>query len=667
MRIHPVALTLSLLALLSLTASAETLPPLKGEAPPQSVEELWAGYDPDAEPLEVKVVKEFERDGVTIRMLTYTIGTFKGVKSRMAAIYAFPTKHEGKLPALIQMHGGGQRAEVHSVMYGAQNGYASLAINWGGRLLEGARDEDPGTDWGAVDATQKGHNSHYGSLRPDERTIDPVESPRNNNWFLIVIGARRGVSFLQEQPEVDPDRIGAFGHSMGGKLTVLLAGADKRIKVAAPSCGGCGTAPDHIRNRPNAGVRPRKSALYHQTIDDAQYLKRIAAPILYMGPQNDFNGILDNMYANWEKLQSEVVNYTVNPHMNHRATAEHIYPGMLFFEDHLKGAFDFPATPGLKVNLGADGGTPTVMLVPDQLEKVAGVEIYYSVDSHILTRFWRTAKATREGVAWIAKLPLFSKDSPLFVMANVYYKLDHPVVGYPWMKEAPETFGVSSKMLSFTPAELEKAGVEGRPVRSRVIEGDFATYQDWYRLDWGNPSWWSAYTRKVKDPQFAAPDGAKLLLDVKVEHDATLFIDLQDNNWNAFPGEKKGHYYAQLDIMGADHWQTVGVTVADFKPVRERTGHPLVSWRRVTELGLRGRMALNRDGKRIEIPELGKNHRWPAPRALRNLRWEGGRFPPGGSSSGREDQPLSEDEFKKQFQKGIDDSIELEKREEGSQ
>jgi hypothetical protein len=222
-------------------------------------------------------------------------------------------------------------------------------------------------------------------------------------------------------------------------------------------------------------------------------------------------------------------------------------------------------------------------------------------------------------------------------------------------------------MLSFTPAELEKAGVEGRPVRSRVIEGDFATYQDWYRLDWGNPSWWSAYTRKVKDPQFAAPDGAKLLLDVKVEHDATLFIDLQDNNWNAFPGEKKGHYYAQLDITGADHWQTVGVTVADFKPVRERTGHPLVSWRRVTELGLRGRMALNRDGKRIEIPELGKNHRWPAPRALRNLRWEGGRFPPGGSSSGREDQPLSEDEFKKQFQKGIDDSIELEKREEGSQ
>ena len=66
MRIYPVAFRLSLLSLLSVTTEAETLPPLKGEAPPQSVEELWAGYDPDAEPLEVKIVKEFERDGVTI-------------------------------------------------------------------------------------------------------------------------------------------------------------------------------------------------------------------------------------------------------------------------------------------------------------------------------------------------------------------------------------------------------------------------------------------------------------------------------------------------------------------------------------------------------------------------------------------------------------------------
>ena len=36
-------------------AVADTLPQLEGRQPPQSVEELWVNYDPDAEPLEVEV------------------------------------------------------------------------------------------------------------------------------------------------------------------------------------------------------------------------------------------------------------------------------------------------------------------------------------------------------------------------------------------------------------------------------------------------------------------------------------------------------------------------------------------------------------------------------------------------------------------------------------
>ena len=326
--------------------AAETLPPLDGKEPPQTVAELWSSYDPDAEPLEVKVIKEYQEDGLTIRMLTYTIGTFKGVKSKMAAWYAFPTKHEGKLPALIQMHGGGQRAEIHSVKYGAQNGYACLAINWGGRLLERAGEDDSGTDWGAVDATQTGHNGHYGSLLPDDRTIDPVESPRNNNWFLIVIGAKRGVSFLCRQPEVDAKRIGAFGHSMGGKLTVMLSGADPRIKVAAPSCGGCGSAPDSIRKRPQCrGASPRRvrSITRRSMTRPISSASRLRSST--WGRRTTSTEFLITSMRIGSRLPSKVVNYTVTPHMNHRATAEHVYPGMLFFADHLKRDFRVSGHP----------------------------------------------------------------------------------------------------------------------------------------------------------------------------------------------------------------------------------------------------------------------------------------------------------------------------------
>ena len=635
--------------------AADSLPPLVGGKVPRNVKELWAGYDSTKEPLEVKVVRQWQDQGVTYRYITYTIGTFKGTKSTMAAFYAFPTKRKGKLPALIQMHGGGQRAAIHNVKYGADNGYACLSINWGGRPMENAKPGDPTTDWGAVDATQTGHNSHYGSLMPDDKTIDRVESPRNNNWFLIIIAAKRGITFLQSQPEVDPGRIGAFGHSMGGKLTVMLTGADKRIKAGAPSCGGSGSAPDHIRNRKNAGVRRRHSDLYHKTIDDALYIKRITVPMLYVGPHNDFNGILDNMYANWQNMPGKTVNYTITPHMNHRAISEHVFAGILFFEDHLKGVFDFPKTPKLTATLNTADRVPSVVLAPDKVNTVAKVDVYYSVDPHILTRFWRTAQAVRKGDEWEAKCPLTSTDQPLYIMANVYYTLNHHVVGYQWMRKAPKTFGISSEMVSYTPDQLKTAKVKAVPARDRIIERHFDDYRDWYRLNWGNPCWWSAYTRKIKDPVYAAPDGAKLVLDVKVDHDLTMFFELQDNNWNAYPGQKRGQYYAPVNIKGSDKWQTVGVTVGDFKPVSERTRHPLESWRHVTELGIRGRVKVSRGPKQVELPRNASEPRarWPEPRAFRNLRWEGGTYlQAAGTPDGA--KTLPEAERKKQFRKSID-------------
>ena len=59
------------------------LPPLS--AAPQSVEQLWAGYDPRSEPLEARVVREWQEDGVTLRYVTYAIGAFRGKLCRLAA------------------------------------------------------------------------------------------------------------------------------------------------------------------------------------------------------------------------------------------------------------------------------------------------------------------------------------------------------------------------------------------------------------------------------------------------------------------------------------------------------------------------------------------------------------------------------------------------------
>ena len=64
------------------------------------------------------------------------------------------------------------------------------------------------------------HGMIYFNLKPSDKYFDSSESPRNNNWYLLTLGARRGLTFLEQQPEVDPDGLGVYGHSMGENLTV---------------------------------------------------------------------------------------------------------------------------------------------------------------------------------------------------------------------------------------------------------------------------------------------------------------------------------------------------------------------------------------------------------------------------------------------------------------
>ena len=47
----------------------------------------------------------------------------------------------------------------------------------------------------------------------------------------------RAIDLLQSLPEVDPNRIGCIGHSLGGHNTLFTAAFDQRIKAAVTSCG----------------------------------------------------------------------------------------------------------------------------------------------------------------------------------------------------------------------------------------------------------------------------------------------------------------------------------------------------------------------------------------------------------------------------------------------
>jgi len=601
---------------------------------PQNVTELWSGFsDIDkTTPIAAEILKEWEQDGVVCRIVRYQVGIFKDTPSKVAAFYAFP-KGRTRLPALLSIHGGGQSAGLENVVSDAKRGYASVSINWGGNRLNFGRTkmtwDGPQTDWGKLDAThppQRNKINHFigGALAPDAFTLDSVESPRNSNWYLVLMAARRAITFLEQQPEVDPARIGVYGHSMGGKLTTDLAGIDKRVKAAVPSCGGSGdilTTQTELSGCSKTNPKPMELAC----VSDNAYIPLITCPILWLSPTNDFHGNIDNMAWNWRLLPDNRVRFSISPHLNHRHTDEHALTQHLWFEEQLKGAFKMPQAPQIVLDLKSADGVPSISVIPDSTLPVKRVDIYWSIDPHTLTRFWRDAKAVRVGQQWQASCPMMSLDQPVFAFANVSY--DTPPhyrrVAQPQGQDNSDTFAISSRVVSVSSRQLQDAGVKPTDKVERLIDDGGRGWHDWYQINWGHPPLWTATTRKIRDAKWRGPDGARLVFDIQTETDNTLVLKFNCNAWGAVePGKPAIDYTAVKELKGTRGWQAVTVGLNELVATDPKVTFPLANWQSVTEFSISPSGETVRDGKKQSV--AGKA--WRGPREFRHLRWEGGEY-----------------------------------------
>jgi cephalosporin-C deacetylase-like acetyl esterase len=596
----------------------ETLPSLgEGDAAPQSVDEMWRGFDPRAEPLDVEVLAGWEEDGVVFRVLRYRAGIFKGQKAMIAAIYGYP-KGAKKLPGLVQIHGGGQYADSKAVLTNAKRGYATISIAWAGRLSspkytvnpdgvklfwEGEMN-DPNyrvtTDWGAVDAYHapcRNPKNNFLSVKPAEWTLDKVESPRNCPWFLCTLAARRALTFLEQQPEVDGERLGVYGHSMGGKLTVMTAGSDDRVKAAAPSCGGISDLESD-------------SPLFLKTIADDVFLTRITCPIIFLSPSNDFHGRIGDLEKAVHDIQTDDWRVTCSPHHNHQDTPPYEVATQLWFDEQLKGAFQWPAPPKTSLVVKED---LSIMVEPDSSRRILGVDFFYTqqgklnetrFDFHNTKhRFWHHRTGELENGVAKATLPLLSLARPVWVYANIRYALDEPVTGagYYYGIYTAKDFNLSSVMRVITPEQLKAGGVKVSDKRSMMIE-DFEG--DW-KKEWFSyrpESDWAISTHKLYDPKWAAPEGGKLVFEVKCEMPNMLVVRIDD-------------FCAEVELEGGNEWQRVELVGSSFR------GGSDFGWIGVKTLKLAAKeIVRQKDPSKNET--FGGVWKGIAPE-FKNLHWEG--------------------------------------------
>ena len=587
----------------------------------KNVGELWSDYDPRAEPLEPRISKEWTEGGNTYQLVTYNIGTFKGTKARMAAYYGFPRSDE-KLPGLLHIHGGGQKAFLNEVRYYVKRGYACISINWGAKDLD---EDGPGqdvTDWGAIDPTQK-HPGQYMSFLPGPHTIESLESPRNCSWYPLIIACRRALTFLEGQSKVDGNLLGVYGHSMGGALTFYVAGTDSRVKAAVPSVGGPGFLSYDVEGLPSTARNFAGSDVewFRRTMGHQSYALSVKCPILFLGATNDFNSRMDHVYRTYSLIPHENKCFAFAAHLNHRFTAATAVFRPLWLDSHLKESFSLAKTPESNLILKNENRMPLLEVTPEPANRVVGVDVYYSFDRDAIARFWRSARVVKKGDRWVGECPVMNTNEPLFAFANVSYKLKErqEVLHHGYT----EIYTISSLLHTASQEELKAAKIKPTDKHSLLIDDFTEGFRDWYVLSKDNPHHWVYSTRKIADTKWKGPTGARLSLKLKSLESNKLVIILFENEWRGYRGKRR-NYAAEVSLQGTNEWQTIRLDTQNFQQVykdsREhiKESQPLSKWSEIDRLEIRAYYdtVLNGEAKKLGTPK------WQGPQPeFKELRW----------------------------------------------
>ena len=174
----------------------------------------------DVPPPTMQVVAEEQRDGVRMQRIVYD-----GLRLRVPALLLLPPAEakrrlapDGRGPAMLALHptgapgkeivlGGSERANRGYGIELAERGYVVLAPDY----------------------------PSFGDLAGHDFSTDDWES----GTMLAIVNHMRGVDLLAARDDVDPERIGVIGHSLGGHNAMFLGAFDERLKVVVSSCGWC--------------------------------------------------------------------------------------------------------------------------------------------------------------------------------------------------------------------------------------------------------------------------------------------------------------------------------------------------------------------------------------------------------------------------------------------
>ena len=189
-----------------------------------AIKEQWLGFlgplDVQRAEPKLEVLEEDRPGGVIRQLVRYESEPGQSIQAYLLR----PAKISGRAPGIVALHSTTKGETIRqpagiegnpTLAFGlhlAERGYVVFCPEnflWqGGKRFE--------------DAVKQFHQRH----------------PKSKGMAKMVFDAQRGLDVLESLDYVDGGRLGAVGHSLGGKEVLYLAALDERVKAAVSSEGG---------------------------------------------------------------------------------------------------------------------------------------------------------------------------------------------------------------------------------------------------------------------------------------------------------------------------------------------------------------------------------------------------------------------------------------------
>ncbi|MCM4151627.1 hypothetical protein DHD05_08500 [Arenibacter sp. N53] len=241
----------------------------------------YYGYD-KAIPLKDSITVLKDTTDFTLYHVTYSSVHDK----KVTGLLSIPKNSTKPFPLIILMHGLGDNKNVDYVAYGndlfLKNGYAVLRLDFS---QHGERKND------VYDFNLTGTYKHW--------TRDIISQ--------TVFDLRRAVDFIETREELDAQRIGYYGISLGGITGTIFCGVEERIKVPVVALAG---GQMNLLYKENALSKEAKD--FVSIVEPLNYVKEIAPrPFLMLNAKNDeiVPPLMSKLLYNGAKEPKEIIWY----------------------------------------------------------------------------------------------------------------------------------------------------------------------------------------------------------------------------------------------------------------------------------------------------------------------------------------------------------------------